>query len=189
MAVVDKKQENKVSRRILHGLCMLLKTYWFILPCFIIPLFLAKCVFLIGSIATPSMEPTVPVGSLVLSNRVSVYDGEVERGAIVSFNHPETSIYGVTVKRIIGLPGETVTFYDGEVYINGERLDESSYLPEGVKTVAPKSSYNVPEGQYFVMGDNRNNSTDSRFWTEAYISGEDLVAEYLFSVKLPFWEK
>jgi signal peptidase I len=90
--------------------------------------------------------------------------GKPERGDIVVF-HPPNGSDEPYVKRVIGLPGETVTFHDGYVYIDGERLDEA-YLDGPITACSgPRYRYcevEVPEGHVFVLGDNRGNSEDSR---------------------------
>ena len=83
------------------------------------------------------------------------------------------------VKRVIGLPGETVEVKDGKVYINGSDtpLDEP-YLPEPME--GSYGPYEVPEGCYFMMGDNRNNSLDARFWDNKFVAKNKIVAKVLF---------
>ena len=119
-------------------------------------------------IPSASMEPTLHVGDRVVVNKLSYRFGEIERGDIVVFERPDCDASADAIKdlikRVVALEGETVEGRDGAVYVNGKRLRES-YLPRGVITT-PFAPYEVPSGHIWVMGDNRGNSTDSRFLCE-----------------------
>ena len=121
--------------------------------------------FLIQAFYIPSesMVPTLKVGDRVLVNKLSYTTGDIERGDVVVFARPGgPGSDGIEdlIKRVVGLPGETVEGRDGSVYVDGEELPET-YLPEGVETsVFPP--YEVPEDHVWVMGDNRGASDDSR---------------------------
>jgi len=114
-------------------------------------------------IPSASMEPTLNIKDRVLVNKLSYDFHDVHRGDIVVFRSPpgegDPEIKDL-IKRVIGLPDETVESHDGRVFINGDPLKEP-YLPEGVST----SSFppqKIPPGHLWMMGDNRSNSKDSR---------------------------
>ena len=112
----------------------------------------------------------------------------IQRGDVVVFQHSSTQYY---VKRVIGLPGDTIMIKDGKVYINGKQLDESSYLSEGVYTsqgsfLINDIPYQVPDNQYFCMGDNRLNSTDSRDFGPV---SKELIQGRVIFVLFPFEHK
>jgi signal peptidase I len=114
-------------------------------------------------IPSESMVPTLQKGDRVLVNKLSYKLHDVHRGDVVVFGRPpaeQDSGIKDLIKRVIGLPGETVEGRGGDVYVNGRRLVEP-YLPPGVRTsdFAPTI---VPKGTLWVMGDNRGNSEDSR---------------------------
>lgn len=112
-------------------------------------------------IPSGSMEPTLQVGDKIIVNKLTNRFKEPERGQIVVFKYPYDTSQDF-VKRIIGLPGETIEIRDSQVYINGQPLEED-YLPEGL--VYPDfAPVTIPEDSYFVLGDNRDNSQDSRMW-------------------------
>lgn len=125
-------------------------------------------------IPSPSMYPTLKVGDRVLVNKLSYHVHDVNRGDVVVFERPpseESSTIPDLIKRVIGLPGDAVTFQNGHVFINGEQLAEP-YLPAGVTTTADfapnrctiEAPCLVPPGDVWVMGDNRNDSKDSRYF-------------------------
>src|SRR5574341_1564358 len=109
-----------------------------------------------------SMEPNLHTGQFLIVSRLSYKFGPPQRGDIIVFDFPGNPMDDY-VKRIIGLPGENVTIENGHVYINGQQLKEP-YLTEPMAAVPYRQSWDVPEGQYFVMGDNRSHSSDSRSW-------------------------
>lgn len=114
-------------------------------------------------IPSASMYPTLKVNDRVLVNKLSYDLHSIHRGDIVVFKKPPndyTPDIKDLIKRVIGLPGETISGQGGSVYINGHRLKEP-WLPKGV-TTAPFSPVKIPRGDYFVMGDNRPDSADSR---------------------------
>jgi signal peptidase I len=115
-------------------------------------------------IPSGSMEPTLNVGDRVLVDKLSYHLHAVHRGDIIVFARPPGEVLepGVNdlVKRVIGLPGETISGEKGQVYINGKPLAEP-WLPKGVVTAAFPPVH-IPQGYFFVMGDNRGDSTDSR---------------------------
>jgi len=114
-------------------------------------------------IPSGSMEPTLNVGDRVLVNKLSYDVHAVHRGDIVVFKKPPNDTTpGVKdlIKRVIGLSGETISGRDGHVFINGHELAEP-WLPKGV-TTAPFQPTVIPQGDYFMMGDNRGDSADSR---------------------------
>ena len=83
------------------------------------------------------------------------------------------------VKRVIGLPGETVEIKDGKVYINGSETPlDDSFTPE--TPTGDYGPYVVPDGSYFMLGDNRNHSGDSRFWKQPYVEKEKIVGKAIF---------
>ncbi len=117
------------------------------------------------------MQPHLFTGERVLANKMAYHLGEPKRGEIVIFNYPKdlTQIY---VKRVIGLPGETVAIRNGGVFIDGRRLAEPYKAYEAHGTMAPRR---IPAGQYFVMGDNRDVSDDSRYWGD--LPRTDIIGE------------
>ena len=114
-----------------------------------------------NSVPSGSMHPTIVEDSRLFSYRLAYLNSDPERGDIVVFHYPvDESQY--FVKRVIGLPGEKVEIINGDVYINDELLDESAYLSE--KDSSNFGPYYVPEDSYFMLGDNRGGSSDSRLW-------------------------
>ncbi len=116
-------------------------------------------------IPSRSMEPTLRIGDRVLVNKLSYKVHDINRGDIVVFERPKDEPPDAIkdlIKRVIGLPGETVSTQNGQVYIDGRPLDEP-YLPAGTVTdnLPPTK---VPDDEVFVMGDNRGDSRDSRYF-------------------------
>lgn len=129
-----------------------------------------------AEVPTGSMEHTIEVDDCILGFQLAyLFDGP-DRGDVVIFPYPDNP--EVTyVKRVIGLPGETVEIKNGFVYINGESIEEP-YLKEAMR--GEYGPYVVPEGCYFMLGDNRNSSQDSRKWKNTYLKEEDIMAKVLF---------
>jgi signal peptidase I len=127
-----------------------------------------------------SMTPTLRPGQLCIIHKWPYLLGQPRRGDLVVYRHPDTE--GLTVKRVIGVPGDEIRFRHPFVLVNGQRLVEG-YLPEEETTTRGAmagESVEVPAGQYFVLGDNRNASDDSRWtgtirreWIVGRINGPD----------------
>ncbi|MGE5582486.1 MAG: signal peptidase I [Bacillota bacterium] len=115
-------------------------------------------------VPSPSMYPTIEVHDQFLSNKTAYWFQRPHRGDIVVFKPPAAAGFnGDFVKRIIGLPGETISVHAGVVYINNKPLKEPYITPDRAP-VAEFGPYIIPDGNVFVLGDNRNNSKDSRYW-------------------------
>ena len=136
--------------------------------------------FVIINVRVPSgsMENTIKTKDSLIGFRFSYWFDEPQRGDIILFSYPvdEKQTY---IKRVIGLPGETVEIRDGKIYIDGssEPLEED-YLKETWTWENDGYTFNVPEGCYFVLGDNRNDSEDGRFWAQIALNeGKASTAE------------
>ena len=131
-----------------------------------------------AKVPTGSMENTIMPKDRFIANRLAYINDSPERGDIVVFKYPDDESQ-LFIKRIIGLPGETVEIRDGHIYIDG-----SSEPLEDVETkeymVGNYGPYTVPEGCYFVMGDNRNDSKDSRYWINPYVSKDKILGKAVF---------
>ncbi len=126
-----------------------------------IALFINFCIIINSTVPTSSMENTIMPGDRILGLRITYLFEEPKYGDIVVFKYPDNP-KETFVKRLIGVPGDIVEVKAGVTYVNGEALTEN-YLKEEMfeNDYGP---YVVPKDSYFVMGDNRNNSLDSRFW-------------------------
>ena len=139
-------------------------------------------------ISGQSMMPNFQDAEYLLTEKVTYYTRNPERGDVVVFM-PPVSTTDEYIKRVIGLPGELVLLKDSHVYINDKLLNEP-YLKDSVVTtggsfLGDDKEYKVPDGQYFVMGDNRPNSSDSRYWgtiTKKVISGRAWIAYWPVSL-------
>ena len=136
-----------------------------------------------AEVPTGSMEHTIEVDDCIMGFRLAYLFSEPERGDIVIFPWPDDPEI-TYVKRIIGLPGETVEIKDGSVFINGVALQEGYLKEEMLGKFGP---YEVPEGSYFMLGDNRNTSADSRRWENTYLKREDIEAKVLFRYSPEFY--
>lgn len=132
-------------------------------------------------IPSGSMEPTLHVGDRILVNKLSVRFGTINVGDIIVFKAPPTEhcadgSYSDLVKRVIGLPGQTITSKGNTVYVNGKPLKEPwKYWPDLNPAI---KKLKVPANNYYVMGDNRANSCDSRFW--GTVPRSDVIGKAFF---------
>ncbi len=126
-------------------------------------------------IPSGSMEDTIMTGDMVISEKVSYNFGEPKQGDIVTFIDPDNDSRTL-IKRVIATGGQTVDLIDGDVYVDGNKLDEPytdgkpSFPLAGKGGVSMMYPYTVPEGEVWVMGDNRTNSQDSRYFGSIPVS-------------------
>lgn len=137
------------------------------------------------SVIGPSMSPTLESGEKVLVNRFvyKLFDPKQDDLIVFQPNGNEKSHY--YVKRVIALPGDTVQIKDGKVYVNGELLTESMETEKIENAMMAENEIVVGEDEYFVLGDNRNNSEDSRYASignvkKDHITGEAWMVVYPF---------
>ena len=132
-------------------------------------------------IPSGSMKPTLYDGDRILVNKLSVRFGTINVGDIIVFKAPPTEhcddgSYSDLVKRVIGLPGQTITSKSNTVYVNGKPLKEPwKYWPDLNPAI---KKLKVPANNYYVMGDNRANSCDSRFW--GTVPRSDIIGKAFF---------
>jgi signal peptidase I len=129
-----------------------------------------------------SMQPTLEDGEFVLVSKVNYQFGDVERGDIVVFHFPLDPEQEL-IKRVIGLPSDTISVQNGQVSVNGWVMDE----PYIAAAPAYSGEWIVPDGQLFVLGDNRNDSSDSHSW--GYLPLEKVVGKAVVIYwPPPFWK-
>lgn len=137
--------------------------------------------FIIFKVVVPSgsMEKTIMTGDRVITLRMAYLFDDPQRGDIIVFPFPDNEkVY--YIKRIIGLPGETIEGKDGYVYINGKRLTEPYVTSKLDDDFGP---YVVPANSYFMMGDNRDISEDSRYWNHKFVKRSKIIGKALFKYK------
>ena len=156
--------------------------YGYLLVTLAVVVLIFRVLLQLAYVPSGSMETTIPTKSLLVGWRLPylVSDPAPQRGSIVTFWDEEMG--HVLVKRVVGLPGETVSFEGGDVYIDGAQLGED-YLPEGVETLCDKT-FQVPEDCVFVMGDNREWSKDSRLLQEPYIPAASIQGQMLLAFSI-----
>ena len=184
-----------------------------IVTCVVFVLFARTFVFQQSKIPTGSMIPTLLIGDYIMVNKfvyaprmagvpvLGAAEGalfpmrDVKRGDIVVFKYPEEPEKDY-IKRVIGLPGETIEVKSRQVYIDGQPLDEPYKVhrnPRGLNL--DQDDYpatRIPEGSYFCMGDNRDNSRDSRSWgfvPESYLKGRAFMIWWSYDEDRNDWEK
>jgi signal peptidase I len=138
--------------------------------------FINKVIIFKVEVPTGSMENTIMVGDKVETLRLSYLFSDPKRGDIVVFPYPDDESMDY-IKRIIGLPGETIEGIDGYVYINGEPLEESYVTSLLDSDFGP---FEIPEDSYFMMGDNRNVSEDARYWENKFVDKDKIKGKAIF---------
>lgn len=162
----EKKRQQRKSAIIEWGIALFVAL--------LIAVVLTQFVFINAQIPSESMENTIMTGDRVLGFRFSYWIDGPQRGDIIIFEYPDDP-ENLFVKRVIGLPGDVVEIRDGLVYLNGSEtpLDEP-YVTTEVPT-GDYGPYVVPQNSYFVLGDNRNHSLDSRYWQNTFVTRDALV--------------
>lgn len=131
-----------------------------------------KFILLLGYIPSSSMENTIKHNSIILVNRANK---NIHRGDIIVFKYGKK----LTVKRVIGINGDTIEIRESRILINGKKINES-YIKGKTKT-DKRTKWLVPENSYFVLGDNREDSIDSRYKINPYIKEKNIIGKVIFS--------
>lgn len=159
-----------------------LKSYIFTLLITVALVFVLKNYIIINAtVPTGSMENTIMPDDNILGNRLAYLSEGPERGDVIFFYYPDDESQKF-VKRVIGLPGETVTILEGKIYIgnSNEPLDEPYLKEEWTRNVGPYV-FQIPEDSYLCLGDNRNNSRDARDWNNPYVKKEKIIGKAVFT--------
>ena len=175
-----KKEEFNIWREILSYVKILIVA--FIAAYLITHFLIINCV-----VPSGSMLDTIQLQDRIIGSRLSYIFSEPERGDIVIFYHTYEKHKTIYIKRLVGLPGDTIEVRDNRIYLNGSDtpLDEpylsDTYLSGG--SLVNYGPYTIPEGEDFMMGVHRNNSSDSRQW--GTVKREDIMGKALF-IYFPF---
>lgn len=148
----------------------------------ILALLLKTLVFANAVVPSGSMLSTIEIGDRIVASRLAYITNDPQRYDVVIFKYPDDERQNY-VKRIIGLPGETVEIKDGTVYVtqtNGKTIQLRDDFVTYCTPVGDYGPYKVPEDSYFMMGDNRNDSEDSRFWDNKFVKKKKIVGKVVF---------
>ena len=144
-------------------------------------LLITQFVIVNAKVPTGSMKDNINEGDRLIAFRLAYINSGPKRFDIVVFRFPDdrTQLY---VKRVIGLPGDTVAIRDGKVYINGSDvpLDDSFVREVQLPDASNFPTVTVPANSYFMLGDNRTNSADSRVWNNKFVVKSDILGKVLF---------
>lgn len=141
----------------------------------LIAILITKFICFIAVVPTASMKPFINEGDHLFVNKIEKYYKEVERGDLLVFNAPadiSNNKDKLLIKRVIGLPGETVQIVDGKVYINDLAIEEEYVVNTDNHSL---EKITIPDNEYFLLGDNRANSFDCRFWNKKTINKKDII--------------
>lgn len=129
-----------------------------------------------------SMEPTLSVGDRFFINKVVYKVGSPQRGDIIVFKTNASDDAALHIRRVIGLPGETIQISDGRILIDGETYKEGKDFPSISNPGLAESPVTLESGEYFVLGDNRNNSEDSRYGDIGTVEKKYIVGKLWFTI-------
>ncbi|WP_455950511.1 signal peptidase I [Eubacterium sp.] len=156
----------------------------------VIAFFINNVIIMNANVPSGSMKNTISEGDRMIGLRTAYWFSDPQRGDIVIFENPDYKENGSRaddkyyVKRVIGMPGDKVVISNAKVYINDSKTPlNETYLPEEWTQVNGDEEpleYKVPKGCYFLMGDNRNNSSDARFWKNTYVKRSKIIAKAEF---------
>lgn len=156
----------------------------------VIAFFINNIIIMNANVPSGSMKNTISEGDRMIGLRTAYWFSDPQRGDIVIFENPDYKENGSRaddkyyVKRVIGMPGDKVVISNAKVYINDSKTPlNETYLPEEWTQVNGDEEpleYKVPKGCYFLMGDNRNNSSDARFWKNTYVKRSKIIAKAEF---------
>ncbi len=175
--VVEKSGEEKESKQ---------KSNWdeilswvkVIVSAFVIAILLRTFIFQMALVNQSSMEPTLHEGQMLVIAKINYLVGNPQRGQIIVLKDDVEN--KLLIKRVIGLPGETVQLSDGKVYINNTELSPDYTASPTYPYIQDQDQWTIPEGEYFVMGDNREHSRDSRAEDVGLIHRNKIVGEAVF---------
>ena len=174
----DEEEEKKPKSKLREAVEFLIP----IVVAVIIAIILKSVVFANAVVPTGSMLNTIHEGDRIIASRLAYINEDPQRYDVIIFKYPddETQIY---VKRVIGLPGETVQVVNGVVYVtktDGETIQlDDSFVTNGTPE-GDFGPFEVPADSYFMMGDNRNSSWDSRFWNNKFVNKEKILGKVKF---------
>lgn len=177
---VNIHKENTQKPTLLSELISYIKIF---IIAFIIAFIFTRFVIINARVPTGSMKNTIMEDDKLVGLRLAYLFSEPKRGDIIIFKFPLDESQNF-IKRVIGVPGDVVQIMNGSVYVNGELLEED-YLLEPMISTSENSVYIVPEDCFFVLGDNRNDSQDSRYWEKngvpsPYVHKDKILAKALF---------
>ncbi len=148
-----------------------------LLACIVIAKAINGFIIVNARVPSASMENTIMTNDRLVANRLAYVFDEPERGDILVFEAPD-EVDKLFIKRVIGIPGDKVEIIDGYLYLNDELTDEPYIREPMVGNFGP---YYVPEDNYFMLGDNRNNSLDARYWRNTYVPKDTILGKAMFT--------
>ena len=173
--ILETKLEDKKVRGILNWIFQ-------IAVVLIFGILVGMAMFQSVTVQESAMEPTLQVGESFFVNRAIYKVSSPERGDIIVYKTSGSDDAALHIGRVIGLPGETVQISNGTILINGDIYDEKQDFPEISNGGLASSGISLESGEYFVLGDNRNNSEDSRYGDIGNISKKYIVGKLWFTI-------